>query len=50
MLATAMTFLATQTDKLMLGKLFPLDFLGVYTVAYTFADLPRQVMNQVNSK
>jgi O-antigen/teichoic acid export membrane protein len=45
-----MTFLATQSDKLILGKLFSLEFLGIYTVAYTFADLPRQIMSQLNLK
>ena len=50
LLTTAMTFLATQADKLILGKLFSLEFLGIYTVAYTFADLPRQIMNRLNSK
>lgn len=49
-IATAMSFLATQADRLILGKIFTLETLGVYTVAYTFADLPRQVMNRVNSK
>ncbi|MGG6294357.1 oligosaccharide flippase family protein [Leptolyngbya sp. AN02str] len=47
--ATAMTFLATQTDRLMLGKLISIEVLGVYTIAATLADLPRQVIGLLGS-
>lgn len=46
--ATAMMFLATQADRLILGKLFSLEMLGIYTIAYTFADIPRQILNRLN--
>ncbi|MBF2072758.1 MAG: oligosaccharide flippase family protein [Synechococcales cyanobacterium C42_A2020_086] len=49
-LSTAMTFLATQADRLILGKLFSLDMLGVYTVAFAFADLPNAIITQINGK
>lgn len=49
-ISTAMTFLATQADRLILGKLFSLEMLGVYTVAFTFADLPSQIILQINGK
>jgi len=49
-ISTAMTFLATQADRLVLGKLFSLEMLGVYTVAFTFADLPTQIISQINGK
>ncbi|MBE9144847.1 oligosaccharide flippase family protein [Planktothrix mougeotii] len=49
-LSTAMTFLATQSDRLILGKLISLEKLGIYTVAYTFADLPRQLLNKISSQ
>ncbi|MDJ0571651.1 MAG: oligosaccharide flippase family protein [Pleurocapsa sp. MO_192.B19] len=49
-LSTAMSFLASQADRLILGKLFSLSMLGVYTVAFTFADIPRQVIQKVSSK
>lgn len=49
-ISTAMTFLATQADRLILGKLFSLETLGIYTVAFTFADLPNQVIAQINGK
>jgi O-antigen/teichoic acid export membrane protein len=43
-ISTAMTFLANQSDRLILGKLLSLEMLGVYTVAYTLSDIPRQVL------
>ncbi len=48
--STAMTFLAAQADRLILGKLFTLEMLGIYTVAFTFADLPRQVVQRVTAQ
>ncbi|MEL6493888.1 MAG: oligosaccharide flippase family protein [Cyanobacteria bacterium J06623_7] len=49
-ISTAMTFLASQADRLILGKLFSLEMLGVYVVAFTFADIPRQISLTVGSK
>lgn len=49
-LSTAMTFLATQSDRLVLGKLFSLEMLGVYGVAYTLADIPKQLTMAVGGK
>lgn len=48
-LSTAMTFLASQADRLMLGRLFPLDLLGIYTIAFTLSDLPLSVIQAVGS-
>lgn len=45
--STAMTFLASQSDRLILGKLFSFEMLGVYTVAFTLADLPSQVVSRL---
>jgi O-antigen/teichoic acid export membrane protein len=42
-LSTAVTFLAEQADRLLLGKLFSLELLGVYGVALMLSDVPRQV-------
>ncbi len=47
--STAMTFLASQIDRLMLGKFFPWELLGVYTIAFTWAEIPQQVLNRVSS-
>lgn len=49
-ISTAMMFLASQWDRLILGKLFTLEILGVYTIAYTFADLPRQITQNISAK
>lgn len=46
MLGTAFYFLASQADRLILGRLVSLSVLGVYLVAFTFADIPRQVIQQ----
>ncbi|MBI4783791.1 MAG: oligosaccharide flippase family protein [Oscillatoriophycideae cyanobacterium NC_groundwater_1537_Pr4_S-0.65um_50_18] len=42
-LSTALMFLAEQVDRLLLGKIFSLQLLGVYTVALMLSDVPRQV-------
>lgn len=49
-LSTAMMFLATQSDRFLLGKLFPLALFGVYNIAIIFAELPKQVISQVSNK
>ena len=49
-IATAMTFLASQADRILLGKFFSLEMLGVYVIAFTFADIPRQVSLKIGSK
>lgn len=46
--STAMTFLANQVDRLMLAKFFTLELLGIYTIAYTLSDIPRQVLSKLN--
>ncbi|MBE9042806.1 oligosaccharide flippase family protein [Pleurocapsales cyanobacterium LEGE 10410] len=48
--STAMTFLASQADRILLGKFFSLELLGVYIIAFTFADIPRQVSLKIGSK
>jgi O-antigen/teichoic acid export membrane protein len=48
--STAMTFLSVQADNLILGKIFPLELLGVYIIASTFANIPRQIIGQLSSK
>ncbi len=47
-LSTAMTFLASEIDRLMLGKLFTLEMLSFYIIAFTFADVPRQIVSKVS--
>jgi len=49
-ISTVMTFLASQSDRLILGKLLTLEMLGVYTVAFALADLPKSLMGAVMNK
>lgn len=49
-ISTAVTYIAMQADRLMLPKLESFEALGIYTVAYTFAYLPQQVLSQIGTK
>lgn len=49
-ISTSMMFLATQSDRLLLGKMLPLTLLGVYNIALIFAELPKQVLLQISGK
>lgn len=42
--STAVTFLASQADRLVLGKLVSMTTLGLYGIAFALADIPRQVI------
>ncbi|MDJ0508982.1 MAG: oligosaccharide flippase family protein [Crocosphaera sp.] len=46
-ISTAMTFLANQADRILLGKLLSLEILGIYTIATTFSFLPQQVVSRL---
>ena len=48
--STAMTFLANQSDRLILGKFFSLEMLGVYAIAFNFAVIPKRVVSQLSEK
>jgi len=41
---TALTFVASQSDRMILGKLVSLQTLGLYGIAFALADIPRQVI------
>lgn len=45
--STAITFLAMQIDRLLLGKLIPLDSLGVYGMAQQLTGLPTLVLGML---
>ncbi len=49
-ISTVMTFLANQSDRLILGKLFSLEMLGVYGIAFALADMPRSLLLAVSNK
>jgi len=48
--STAMMFLATQADRLLLGKLFPLSLFGIYSIAALFSELPKKIITAVSQK
>lgn len=48
--ATALMFMAEQADRLILGKLLSFQLLGVYTVAYTLANIPREIIKRVSHR
>ena len=50
LLSTAFYFFASQADRLILGKLNSFSLLGVYSIAYTVSDIPRQVINAFAQK
>ncbi len=43
-LSTALTFLANQSDRMILGKLVSFQTLGMYGMAFALSDVPRQVI------
>lgn len=43
-LSTALTFLANQSDRMVLGKLVSFQSLGMYGIAFALSDIPRQVI------
>ena len=49
-ISTAVMFLASQADRMILGKIFSLEMLGVYTIALTLSDIPRQMLSGLSGK
>ncbi len=49
-IASALMFAAEQADRLVLAKILSFKLLGVYTVAYTLASVPREVIKQLSYK
>ncbi len=49
-LSTAIMAMATQADRMILGKLFPMAWIGVYGIALTFSSLPKEVINRLSDK
>lgn len=49
-LSTLLSFLCSQADRLVLGKIFTLTMLGIYGIAFTLGDMPRQVMSAIAGK
>ncbi|BAZ09693.1 polysaccharide biosynthesis protein [Calothrix sp. NIES-4071] len=49
-IASVLVFVAEQADRLILGKLLSFEMLGIYTVAYTLANIPKEVIKQLSHK
>ncbi|KAF3886336.1 MULTISPECIES: oligosaccharide flippase family protein [Nostocales] len=49
-ISSGLMFAAEQADRLVLGKLLSFQMLGVYTVAYTLATIPREIIRQLSYK
>ena len=49
-LSTLLSFLCSQADRLVLGKIFTLTMLGIYGIAFTLGDMPRQVIIAIAGK
>lgn len=49
-LSTILTFIATQSDRLIFGKLVDLDELGVYFIALNIAMLPAQALGKLTTQ
>ena len=49
-LSTALFFLCSQADRLILGKIFTLTMLGIYGIAFTLGDMPRQIIIAISAK
>ena len=46
--STVFTFLAGQSDRLIFGRMIPLDMLGVYGIATMLANIPTQALSHVS--
>jgi len=46
LIGTALTFLAGQSDRLILAKLISFQMLGIYGIAFAISDVPRQIILQ----
>ncbi len=49
-LSTALTFLASHGDRLLLGKFLPLNLLGVYSVAVSLASIPDAIFSAISQR
>lgn len=49
-LSTALTFVAEQSDRLILGRMFSLEMLGVYGLALMLSDVPRSITLTLSSQ
>jgi O-antigen/teichoic acid export membrane protein len=50
MIGTAFYFFASQSDRLILGKLVGLTLLGIYGIAYQISDIPRAIISALGNR
>jgi O-antigen/teichoic acid export membrane protein len=50
LVATAFYFFASQADRLIMGKLISFSLLGIYGIAFSVSDIPRQIINAFAQK
>jgi O-antigen/teichoic acid export membrane protein len=50
LIGTVLTFLANQSDRLILSRLTTLAMLGIYNIAFSLSDIPRQIILMFSSK
>lgn len=48
--SSIMGFLVNQADKMIIGKVLSLTDLGIYTIAYTLAQIPKSILFSLNQK
>jgi O-antigen/teichoic acid export membrane protein len=48
--ASVLTFLAGQADRAILGKLFSLELLGVFGIAYALSQAPRMLISSLSNR
>lgn len=49
-ITTVLHFFVSQSDRIILGKLVSLEMLGIYGIAFTLADIPRQIIISLCNK
>ena len=49
-MASALTFLNDQADRLILAKLLSFQMLGVYTIAFTLACVPKEIIRHLSHR
>lgn len=48
-LSTALTFLSSQLDRLLFGRMLGMETLGIYMVAFTLYSVPRDLLGRLGS-
>lgn len=49
-ISTATMFAAEQSDRFMLGAMFPLGLFGIYQITLTLSDVPRHILQSLSGR